>query len=277
VSKTVTINPTSAALADVTTDARAAVDGAPLPVAHPQSLLDLPPGEARQSLLAVYDILDINLPPTGLSIYEAGGGSTSFLPLHVLRRAHVTVVDIDEDQIRNNDYAQQTILGDIQTYRFTPGSFDLVICYNVIEHLADVEAALLRFCESLKQGGLILIGAPNPKSLSGAITRYSPHWFHVWFYRYVRGEKQAGQPGQPPFPTYFHPLVTLSNLENFASTHGLQMIYRKQYESPRYPEMRARKPVFAALLDSAARVMNFLLPGNADVRRGDYHVILRKR
>jgi SAM-dependent methyltransferase len=274
VNKTVTIDLAQAARADATADARAAVDGAP--AAHPQSLLDLPAGEARESLLAVHGILDMKLPPTGLSIYEAGGGSTSFLPLDVLRRAHVTVVDIDEDQIRNNDYAQETILGDVQTYRFPPGSFDLVISYNVIEHLADVEAALLGFCQSLKQGGLILIGAPNPKSLSGVVTRYSPHWFHVWFYRYVRGEKQAGQPGQPPFPTYFHPLVTLSNLENFTSTHGLEMIYRKQYESPRYPEMRMRKPVFAALLDTVARITNFLLPGNVDVRHGDYHVILRK-
>jgi SAM-dependent methyltransferase len=274
VKKTGTIDLTPAALA---ADARATVDGAPQPAARPQSLLDLPPGEGRQSLLAVYDILDAKLPPTSLSIYEAGGGSTSFLPLDILRRARVTVVDIDEDQIRNNDYAQETILDDIQTFRFPSGSFDLVICYNVIEHLADVEAALLGFCESLKQGGLILIGAPNPKSLSGVVTRYSPHWVHIWFYRYVRGEKQAGQPGQPPFPTYFHPLVTLSNLEDFAASHGLQIIYRKQYESPRYPEMRARRPVFAALLDSVARVMNFLLPGNVDVRRGDYHVILRKR
>lgn len=275
--KTATIDLAHTALADVPADTRAAADGAPPPAAHPQSLLDLPPGEARQSLLAVHDVLEMKLPPAGVSIYEAGGGSTSFLPLDVLRRAHVTVVDIDEDQIRNNDYAQETILGDIQTYRFPPGSFDLVICYNVIEHLADVEAALLGFCESLKQGGLILIGAPNPRSLSGVVTRYSPHWFHVWFYRYVRGEKQAGRPGQPPFPTYFHPLVTLSNLENFASNLGLQMIYRKQYESPRYPEMRARRPTFAALLDTAARVMNLLLPRNVDVRHGDYHVILRKR
>src|SRR4249920_707483 len=80
---------------------------------HPQSLLELPPGEARQSLLTVHSILEARLPAAGLSIYEAGGGSTSFLPLNVLRRAHVTVVDIDEDQIRNNDYAQETILGDI--------------------------------------------------------------------------------------------------------------------------------------------------------------------
>jgi SAM-dependent methyltransferase len=244
---------------------------------HPQSLLALPPGEARESLLAVHDILGAMLQPTKLAIYEAGGGSTSFLPLELLGRSHVTVVDIDEDQIRNNDYAQQTILGDIQTHRFAPDSFDLVICYNVIEHLPDVEAALLGFCQSLKQGGLILIGAPNPKSLSGIVTKYSPHWFHVWFYRHVRGEKQAGQPGHPPFPTFFHPLVTLSNLEAFARNHGLQFIHRKEYESPRFPEMRLRKPAFAALLDTVAAAINLLLRGKADVRHGDYHVILRKR
>ena len=143
--------------------------------------------------------------------------------------------------------------------------------------MPDVEAALLRFCESLKHGGLMLIGAPNPQSLSGVVTKYSPHWFHVWFYRYVRGEKTAGQPGEPPFPTFFHPLVTLSNLETFAKTNGLEMIYRKQYESPRFAEMRTRKPVLAAVLDAAAAAMNFLLPGKVDVRHGDYHVILRKR
>ena len=253
-------------------------DAAARPVAqHPQSLLDLPPGEAKQSLLTVHSILEAKLPATDLKIYEAGGGSTSFLPLNVLRRAHVTVVDIDEDQIRNNDYAQETILGDIQSWRFEPNRFDLVICYNVIEHLADVEAALLGFCQSLKPGGLILIGAPNPKSLSGVVTKYSPHWFHVWFYRHVRGDKNAGLPGQAPFPTFFHPLVSLPELEAFAREHGLQVTYKRQYESPRFPEMRARKPVLAALLDAFAAVANLFLPEKADVRRGDYHVILRKR
>ncbi|MEA2837503.1 MAG: hypothetical protein QOD89_2053 [Bradyrhizobium sp.] len=256
------------------TDARALLSPAAV---HPKSLLDLPSGEARESLLAVHGILRAVLPPAKLAIYEAGGGSTSFLPLSVLDRAHVTVVDIDQDQIRNNDYAQEAILGDIQSYRFKPSSFDLVICYNVIEHLADVEAALLGFCLSLKQGGLILIGAPNPASLSGVVTKYSPHWFHVWFYRHVRGDNNAGLPGQAPFPTFFHPLVSLPKLEAFARERGLQVIYKKEYESPRFPEMRARKPVLAALLDAVAVALNLFLPGKADVRRGDYHVILRKR
>jgi SAM-dependent methyltransferase len=277
VSKPVTNDLVHAAPADIRANMRATAARAPAPSVHPQSLLELPHGEARESLLAVHGILGAKLPPTRLKIYEAGGGSISFLPLEVLRRAHVTVVDIDKNQINNNEYAQEAILGDVQTWRFAPDTLDLVICYNVIEHLADVEAALERFCESLKQGGLMLIGAPNPRSLSGVVTKYSPHWFHVWFYRYVRGEKHAGQPGQAPFPTFFPPLVTLSKLGAFAEAHGLEVIYRKEYESPRFPEMRIRKPALAALLDATAVVLNFLLPGKADVRHGDYHVILRKR
>ena len=122
----------------------------------------------------------------------------------------------------------------------------------------------------------MLIGAPNPKSLSGVVTKYSPHWFHVWFYRHIRGQREAGHAGHPPFPTFFHPLVTLSNLEAFANSHGLEVVYRKEYESPRFPEMRTRNPALAALLDATAIVINFLLLGKVDVRRGDYHVILRK-
>jgi len=255
--------------------ALAASNTTPAP-AYPQSLNDLPPGEARDSLLTVHRILNHTLPQTSLAIYEAGGGATSFLPLEVLHRAHVTVVDIDENQILNNDYAQETILGDVQSHRFPPDSFDLVICYNVIEHLLDVEAALKLFCESLKPEGLLLIGAPNPNSLSGIVTKYSPHWFHVWFYRHVRGDKNAGRPGHAPFPTFFHRLVTLSNLEDFARAHGLKAIYRREFESPRFPEMRARKPLLAGLLDGFAVAVNFLLPGKTDVRHGDYHVILRK-
>ena len=245
--------------------------------AHPQALLDLPPGEARESLLALHRTLGDALPTADLSIYEAGGGSTCFLPLEVLQRAHVTVVDIDAAQLRNNDYAQEKILGDIQTYRFPRESFDLITCYNVLEHVGDVEAALRGFFDALKRGGLILIGAPNPRSLSGIVTKYTPHWFHVWFYRYAIGDKLAGLPGQPPFPTIFHPLVTLSNLETFAKANDLETIYRRAYESPRFPQMRALHPLLAAAVDTFAAALNLFLPDQADVRNGDYHVILRKR
>jgi SAM-dependent methyltransferase len=246
----------------------------PAATARNQALLDLVPGEARDSLLAIHELLRRELPQGPLATYEAGGGSCSFLPAELLNRSHVTV--IDEDQVRNNTYADKAVLGDVQTYRFAPASFDLVICYNVIEHLPDVASALLNFRDALKRGGMILIGAPNPRSLSGVVTKYSPHWFHVWFYRHIRGIKNAGLPGEPPFPTFFHPLVSLPRLEAFAAANGLEMIYRREVESPRYPEMRRRKPLLAAIVDAGAAMLNAVLPRGADVRRGDYHVILRK-
>jgi SAM-dependent methyltransferase len=241
-----------------------------------QALLNLPSGEAFDSLLTVHEILDAELPKGNLSLYEAGGGSMSFLPPDVLGRAHVTVVDIDEEQLRCNGYAHKTILGDIQTYRFKPGSFDLVICYNVIEHLPDVTAAMMGFFDSLKPGGLVLIAAPNPKSLSGFVTKYTPHWFHIWFYRHVLGKKRAGLPGEPPFPTFFHPLVTPEKLVAFTQEYGLEVLYRREHESPRFPEIRRRMPLFAAVLDGFAVCTNTLFR-TADVRRGDYHLIARKR
>ena len=68
------------------------------------------------------------------------------------------------------------------------------------------------------------------------------------------------------------------SIENFLLAPKTLGIYRVIIaESPRFPEMRARKPVLAALLDAVAVVANRFLPGKADVRRGDYHVILRKR
>lgn len=264
-------------LARTTPAAAYALQQRPAPsIAELQALLALPPGEAFDSLLRVHDILAAELPKGELAIYEAGGGSTCFLPSNVVSRARVTVVDIDEAQLRNNDYAHETILGDIQTHRFPANSFDLVTCYNVIEHLPDVEAALTGFFHALRPGGLLLIAAPNPKSLSGVVTKYTPHWFHVWFYRHVTGRKNAGLPGQAPFRTHFHPLVTPAKLEAFAKARGMQTIYRQELESPRFPEIRARTPLLGLLLDFLAATAN-PFTGGADVRRGDYHLILRKR
>jgi SAM-dependent methyltransferase len=271
--KPVTSELADATLVNVTQDVLSGIG----PLASAEPLFELPPGEAQESLRAVHRVLDNNLPSANLAIYEAGGGSTSPLPCSVMKRAHITVVDNDAEQLRGNDYAHENTLGDIQSHRFASESFDLVICYNVIEHLPDVQAALLGFCGSLKQGGLILIGAPNPRSLSGVVTKYTPHWFHIWFYRHFLGDKDAGQPGHAPFPTFFHPLVTPTRLEAFAKDQGLRVIYKKTYESPRFPEMRQKRPALALLLDAAATVMNLLLPGKADVRRGDYHMILQRR
>jgi hypothetical protein len=74
----------------------------------------------RSSLQAVHALLKARLTRNKTRIYEAGGGSTSFIQLDFLEDPCITVVDIDEVQLKNNSYADKKILGDIQTHAFPP-------------------------------------------------------------------------------------------------------------------------------------------------------------
>ena len=76
----------------------------------------------------------------------------------------MTVVDIDEGQLQRNKYAATKILGDIQTQAFPEGSFDLAVCYNVVEHLTAPDDAIRQFFHALVPGGLVFIGTESGTS-----------------------------------------------------------------------------------------------------------------
>ena len=80
-------------------------------------------------------------------------------------RSHVTVVERDE---------------------LAPGSADSIVCFNVLEHIADHEATLARFAELLRPGGHLLLLVPAHPSLYGGIDRAVAHER-----RYRKGELQG--------------------------------------------------------------------------------------
>lgn len=209
-------------------------------------------------------------------IYEAGGGSASILPLSSLKSRSIIVVDIDEIQLNNNSYADSKVLGDIQTCEFAPNSFDLIVCYNVIEHLTAVDQAVRQFHHALSPGGLLFIGAPNPNSLFGMVTKYSPHWFHVWFYRVILRRKNAGMPGQVPFPTVYHPLVSPQKLLNFGEQLGFEPIYLNIYIGDNFTKVRETRPTIGWLLNATIALLNILTFGRLNLAHGDYHAVLQK-
>src|SRR5947209_4806779 len=135
-----------------------------------------------------------------ISVYEAGGGSTSYVRLDGLNISRITLVDIDPRQVARNDIAHETIVGDLQTIELPREKFDLVICYNVIEHLPRLPEALTRLARVVKRGGLIVIGAPVPLSLNGLAARWTPHFVHVWICKYLLKWPDPGKPGCAPFP-----------------------------------------------------------------------------
>ena len=66
------------------------------------------------------------------------------------------MLDIDEDQIRNNDYAQQTILADVQTYRFQP-EYDLCFSRFGMMFFSSPVFAMRNIRSALKPGGRFVV------------------------------------------------------------------------------------------------------------------------
>ena len=145
----------------------------------------------KEVLRELQTFLDDYPLPEGPDILEAGCGSRS----HVIfpSTSRTIGIDISEKQLARNDGLDERICGDIQDYDFTEGSFDIIICWDVLEHLKEPTQALDRFYKAIRPNGLIILGLPNVLSLWGLITKLSPHWSHVWFYRIVFKKKEAGR------------------------------------------------------------------------------------
>ena len=231
----------------------------------------------ESSLNAVRDLLANRFSDKSIQIYEAGGGSASLaLEPNMLKRGTVTVVDIDDVQLQKNSYTDRKILGDVQTHSFPDNSFELIVCHNVIEHLEAPHHAIDLFFKALAPGGLLFIGAPNPSSFSGWVTKITPHWFHVWYYRLVLGFKTAGQPGHAPFRTVYHPIVTPKRLIPYCHNLGFRTVYFQEYQGYLLELVSERRPFLGASLGALVSTLNALFLWRRDLRNGDFHLILEK-
>ena len=232
--------------------------------------------ERAASLKNVTRLLAGHFGARPLAVYEAGGGSTSYIPLDGLNVSRTTLVDIDPRQVARNDIAHETIVGDLQTIELPREKFDLVICYNVIEHLPRLPEALTRLARVVKRGGLIVIGAPVPLSLNGLAARWTPHFVHVWICRHLLKWPDAGKPGCAPFPVAYHRLVDPRALRAHMKQFGLQPVYFCPYLGPLIEEIERKNPLLGRLLIGAANLVHRLSFGALDLLRGDYHLVLRK-
>ena len=56
------------------------------------------------------------------------------------------------------------------------GTFDLVVCQNVLEHIADDEAALAEMARVLRPGGHLALLVPSRPELFGSLDDAYGHW-----------------------------------------------------------------------------------------------------
>jgi SAM-dependent methyltransferase len=221
-------------------------------------------------------LLDAHLDPAQpVRVLEAGGGS--FSNIRIKRQKHVTTIDISPEQIEKNTISDVKILGDLETYDYGDRRFDAVICYNVIEHLDRAEVALRKLCAATDEGGVVLIAAPDRRSLKGLITKLSPHWFHVLVYRVVFGLENAGKPGHVPFKTFLRPIVTPEALCAAFEAEGFEVRFVARYVGRQVEMLRKRFAPGYHAYAMLSRAVEAITGGRTGSQHTDFFVIAQKR
>ena len=176
-------------------------------------------------------------------ILEAGCGQRWPLLLSVPYR--LTGIDLDpvalDIRVNQQKDLHEAILGDLRTHSFADASFDVIYNSFVLEHVAGAEQVMDNFVRWLKPGGLLMVQIPVSNSVDGFITKHTPHWFHIAYYR-AKGHKHAGKPGYAPYPTYYDPIVSIGGMLDFCDRKGLKVreMYGQHYWVPQRQKRIAR-------------------------------------
>jgi 2-polyprenyl-3-methyl-5-hydroxy-6-metoxy-1,4-benzoquinol methylase len=225
---------------------------------------------ANQRAQEVVDTLLARRVP--LAVLEAGCGSASHL--RIPDGATLTGIDISPQQLAHHAALDVRICDDLQTHDWKRRQFDMVICWDVLEHLSRPRAALDRMFAAVARGGVVVLAMPNLYSIKGVVTKFTPYWFHVFFYRYVMGDRSAPDRFKQ-FPTYLRRDIAPANVRALATANGFAIEHLDVYEGPVQADLRRRSrlaDMAFALAGAACRALTF---GRLDPNRTDVIVVLR--
>lgn len=209
-----------------------------------------------------------------LRVLDVGCGDK--LRVKIPAPIHLVGIDISPEQLERNTIAQEKILGDVESYPFEPDCFDVIVCWDVLEHLPRPERVLKNLISTLKPGGLLLIEAPNPCSLKGLITKFTPHWFHVLAHRLLLGNKNAGKPGYPPFLTYLRFMLRPKRLVRWSVDHGLQPEFVAMATGGHIRALQRHRPLLGYAYAGLSLLLKGLSFGAYDGSMTELYAVLRK-
>ncbi len=206
-------------------------------------------------------------------ILEAGCGSGGYLRFP--EGSRIVGIDISQEELDKNTIVSEKIVGDIQEYEHEPNSYDLVICWDVLEHIPHPDKAFAKFCGAVKPDGLIVLAFPNVCSLKAIVAKMTPHWFHVKLYRLIYGKKY-GSPGYITFPTVLHKFLKNGTIREFAQHNNLNTVVAESHESG--VQKRFRRKFYLGdgvfrFFDKCLRLVTF---GNVVLMDSDWVYLFRK-
>jgi SAM-dependent methyltransferase len=210
-----------------------------------------------------------------IKVLDAGCGFTTSVNFD--KSAYIVGMDISPAQLKNNQRIDKAIVGDIQVYDLPGNDFDVILCWEVLEHLPDPKKALGNMFGAVKVGGIIILAFPNIHSVKGLLTKFTPHWFHVLMYRKIYRDERAGLPGAAPFPVYMRLSMAPSAVQALAVLHSLSVVYAHYSESHFQRELRERLGIVDRWWLGIKLAVRVLTLGRIDAEQSEFILVLQRR
>jgi SAM-dependent methyltransferase len=191
---------------------------------------------------------------TELKLLEAGCGSATHFTLD--RLGKLVGIDISQEQLDKNKVIHEKILGDLQTYPLEKEQFDIVICWDVVEHLPRPQEALHNMINALKPGGVLLLGFPHIVSFKGLVTKFTPYWFHRSYYRFMKMKAI-------PFPTYMRPSILPKRVVKLAEENGCSVLFLRLHEGGLTKKFKERFHMMELLFGAVDKIWSVVSLGKS--------------
>jgi SAM-dependent methyltransferase len=95
-------------------------------------------------------------------LLEVGAGAGGLVRVALERGWTVDATEISTSGVALlRQTSARVFAGDLMSARYEPGTFDLVVCLEVVEHMAEPAAEFHELQRVLRPGGLLLLTTPN--------------------------------------------------------------------------------------------------------------------
>ncbi len=192
-----------------------------------------------------------------LRILEAGCGQNWPLELENIQFT-LTGNDIDRDMLlirkaKHNDL-DEMIVGDLRFLDLQKHTYDVIFNSYVLEHIDGAECVLENFSNWLKPGGILILKIPDRNSVRGFVARNTPFWFHMFYFKYILGRRDAGTTGEGPFRAFYDPIVSRAGIHEFCRKN--RFIIKEEYGHGSHVESKGIRGVLVHLFVRAVSLLS---------------------
>jgi ubiquinone/menaquinone biosynthesis C-methylase UbiE len=126
------------------------------------------------------------------TVLDAGCGSIARVALRGKCRM---VVGVDADEgIGDNPGVDLLVTADLSRLPFRDKAFDIVMSYEVVEHLTNPAACFLELHRVCKDGAIVVLATVNKLHYENFVVALTPYSFHEWYIKKVLGDKGVSYP-----------------------------------------------------------------------------------